>query len=281
MIIIPESYNYIAAFLTLNCNFDCSYCINKYSQLKKSRNLLTGKQWISVFNTIESRPDLPITLQGGEPSLHLDFYEIINGIDPVLNIDLLTNLNFNIYEFMRKIKPERLKRDSPYASIRVSYHPEQMYQPLLLARVLMLQREGYSIGIWGLDHPKYKNENELMIKVCKDDGIDFRLKEFLGWHNNKLYGKYKYEDACNGVVSDKKYLCKTSELLIAPDGNVFNCHTHLYENIYDVGNITKDFVVKEIYRCCDYYGSCNPCDVKIKTNRFQQYGHTSVDIKEL
>jgi hypothetical protein len=29
---------------------------------------------------------------------------------------------------------------------------------------------------------------------------------------------------------------------------------------------------------CYNFGDCNPCDVKIKTNRFQEYGHTSVEI---
>jgi len=32
------------------------------------------------------------------------------------------------------------------------------------------------------------------------------------------------------------------------------------------------------YRDCKFYGDCNPCDIKVKTNRFQQSGHTSVDI---
>ena len=35
------------------------------------------------------------------------------------------------------------------------------------------------------------------------------------------------------------------------------------------------------YRDCYVYGDCNPCDVKVKTNRFQQFGHTSVDIIDI
>lgn len=281
MIKIPESYNYIAAFLILNCNFICSYCINKYSHLEKPRKLLTGKQWIDALNNIKSRLDLPITLQGGEPSLHSDFYEIINGIDASLHIDLLTNLTFNIYEFMDKVNPDRLRRDSPYASIRVSYHPKFMEVITLTNRVFLMKERGYSIGIWGLDHPEHKEDNAIISKICKYKGIDFRLKEFLGWHNGKLYGSYKYEGACDGGISSKKYLCRTSELLIAPDGNVFNCHAHLYRDNNSIGNITDNFILKEIYYPCEEYGTCNPCDVKIKTNRFQEYGHTSVDIKEM
>ena len=32
-------------------------------------------------------------------------------------------------------------------------------------------------------------------------------------------------------------------------------------------------------RPCDVYGHCNPCDIKVKTNRFQEFGHTSVQIE--
>jgi len=34
-----------------------------------------------------------------------------------------------------------------------------------------------------------------------------------------------------------------------------------------------------VVRPCDALGLCNPCDINVKTNRFQQFGHTSVDIR--
>ena len=33
------------------------------------------------------------------------------------------------------------------------------------------------------------------------------------------------------------------------------------------------------FRPCEVYGHCNPCDIKVKTNRFQVFGHTSVEIR--
>jgi hypothetical protein len=46
-----------------------------------------------------------------------------------------------------------------------------------------------------------------------------------------------------------------------------------------VGNLLEpEFQIEEIYRPCLHYGHCNPCDIKVTTNRFQQFGHTSVDI---
>ncbi|MBI5232727.1 MAG: radical SAM protein, partial [Deltaproteobacteria bacterium] len=41
------------------------------------------------------------------------------------------------------------------------------------------------------------------------------------------------------------------------------------------------FDIEDIFRVCHVFGHCNPCDIKVKTNRFQQWGHTSVEIKEV
>ena len=125
-IIIPQTYNYIGTFLSLVCNLRCSYCINYFEEGMFSKKHISGEDWVRGLNRIVSRDDLPISLQGGEPSLQKDFIYILNNIKPELNIDVLTNLQFDGDEFIRRVNPNRIKRKSPYASIRVSYHPETM-----------------------------------------------------------------------------------------------------------------------------------------------------------
>ncbi|MDD2367009.1 MAG: radical SAM protein [Desulfuromonadaceae bacterium] len=277
-ITIPDRYNYIATFLTLNCNLRCSYCINRFSDLKAPGKMLSGKEWIAGLSRIVSRPDLPVTLGGGEPTLHPDFHEIVNGISEELNIDLLTNLQFDISRFKAEISPERIKRESPYASIRVSYHPEVMDLEALVDKVLNLQNAGYSIGIWGVLHPLHEAEVLKARDFCIGLGIDFRTKEFLGEYDGIMYGSYSYPGAFDkkGV---KNVRCRTSELIIGPGGDVFRCHSDLYDGFSPVGNILDpDFYIDESFRSCERYGFCNPCDVKLKTDRFQVYGHTSVEI---
>ncbi len=280
-IIIPQPYNYIAAFLSLACNLKCTYCINYFEEGKFVKKHLSGKDWVRGLNRIVSRVDLPITIQGGEPSLHKDFIYILNNIKPELNIDILTNLQFDEDEFIRKVSPNRIKRKSPYASIRVSYHPETMHLDPLVKKAIKLQKEGFSIGIWGVMHPVHEPEILRAKEYCTSLGIDFRTKEFLGECNGKLYGTYCYEGAC-----DKKFkrnvLCKTTELIIGSNGNVYRCHSDLYEGRVSVGNILdENFEIEDKFRECNVFGHCNPCDVKIKTNRFQQFGHTSVEIKHI
>lgn len=275
---IPSCYNYIGVFLTFECNLRCSYCINHFSKNLKRRGKISGEEWARYLNRIQSRPDLPVTLQGGEPTLHPDIIHIINHLKPELNIDLLTNLQFDLEQFIRSVRPERLRRNAPYASIRVSYHPETMDLDDTIQRTLKMLNAGFSIGIWTVEHPARRKDIAAARQRCADRGIDFRAKEFLGEYNGKLYGTYRYKDAC-AKKERKNALCKASEFLIDPRGAVFRCHHDLYAGVNPAGRLDAPaFGLNEDYRNCEYYGFCNPCDVKVKTNRFQQYGHTSVDI---
>ena len=277
-VVIPESYNYFAVFLTFLCNLNCSYCINHFEHRIIKRKVVSGKDWVRALNRVISRPDLPVTLQGGEPSMHPDFIYIINNLKSGLNIDILTNLGFDIKEFIKKVDPQRIKRESPYASIRVSFHPEQMDIDELSKKVIMLLDRGYSVGIWGVMHPLYEKRILEAQEQCKALGIDFRLKEFIGEYKHKLYGTYKYEGACF-KKNKKKVLCKTTELLIDSQANVFRCHADLYAGENSLGSILDpDFRIEDKSRDCDNFGYCNPCDIKVKTNRFQRFGHTSVEI---
>lgn len=280
-IVIPDSYNYIAAFLTLSCNYRCSYCINYFGKSRFNGGSISGEEWVRALNRIVPRDDLPVTLQGGEPSLHKDFIYIINDLKPGLKLDMLTNIQFDVDKFMRLVKPERFKREAPYASIRVSYHPEVMRLDETLSKVLKMQEAGFSIGIWGVMHPVHKDQIlEAQDKASKM-GIDFRTKEFLGEYNNSLFGSYKYEGACDKRFK-KKCLCRTNEFIIGPTGGVYRCHGHLYESRKSIGSILDPgFKLEDAFRPCDWFGHCNPCDIKIKTNRRQVYGWTSVEIKDI
>lgn len=278
-IIMPQSYNYIGAFITFKCAYRCSYCINHFLDNKLYMKELPGQDWVTGLNRIISRDDLPVTVQGGEPTCHPDFFYIINNLKQELKIDILTNIQFDVEDFIRKLNPKRLKRKAPYASIRVSFHPEVMKPDETIKKALRLQDAGFSIGIWTVLHPKYEKLIPVFKERCFKLGIDFRTKEFLGRWKNKLYGSYRYDDACLGKQK-QRVLCKATELLIAPDLNIYRCHSELYANRNPIGNLLNPgFQIEEKFRQCDYYGYCNPCDIKVKTDRFQIYGHTSVEIK--
>lgn len=278
MVAVSKELTYIGAFLTFHCGYRCSYCLNRYGSLTHCKEL-SAAEWIEGFNRlgIEREWMVPVTLQGGEPSLHDGFTEIINGLRGDLYIDLLTNLDFDVDNFMKHISPERLKRNVSYASIRVSYHPEFVDANSLLAKILNMHLKGYSIGLFAIEHPQLNTY--LVSELCKHLKIDFRSKDFLGEYEGKTYGLYKYPEAIRGHGGLKHVFCKMTELLIAPNGSIHRCHRDLYTGENSLGNLMDDDLKIEFkFRKCENFGSCNPCDVKLKNNRFQQWGSCSAEI---
>jgi hypothetical protein len=284
-----EHHNYVAFFLTLRCNLNCPYCINLHEKASRGlmgrRDMLTADEWIKAANRLVLRKDLPLTLQGGEPTLHKGFYRITNEVKPEIKMDLMTNMMFDVHEFIRHVPVWRFSRKAPYAPIRVSYHPGQNRIEDLIAKTKIMQDAGFRVGLYGILHPDGKLAAHVrkVEEQCLNQGIDFRVKEFLGCYRHRLFGTFKYADS---VMGRKKYHCecRTTEVLVDPSGNLFRCHADLYHARSPIAHVLDtDFNENgiDIFRTCSHYGRCNPCDVKVKTNRFQIFGHTSVEIQNV
>jgi hypothetical protein len=281
-IYLPDRYNYIAAFLTLDCNIKCAYCINSFGNMNLVKKLtMPGERWIAILDRLKCSENLPITLQGGEPSLHPDFVRIINNLRQDLKIDILTNLSFDVEEFINNVDPLRLKREAPYPTIRVTYHPDYMDLDQTIEKTIKIQKAGFSIGIYCIQFPWEEYRILEAKKKCNDAGILFKFKEFLGEYNGRIYGTYLNPEAI-GNKKIKKCLCRTSEIIIGPNGDLFRCHHDLYKGFSRIGSLLDpELIIEDIFRECTQFGDCNPCDLKIKTNRFQIYGHSSVEIKDI
>jgi len=273
---VPNDLTYVGVFLTLRCNYKCIYCINRHGKLSRRREL-TPEQWVEGLNRLNITRSLmvPLTLQGGEPSVYKGWLDIIEGVRPEFYIDILTNLTFDLDDFIKRILPGRLQRNVPYASIRVSYHPEWADYDVLLRRILALQGAGYDIGLFVVDHPNVGIE--ILKRTALLAGVDFRTKQFLGEYHGQLYGTYKYPRVMRGKVKDVE--CKNTEILIAPDGHLHRCHRDLYAGINPIGHILdEDLEIGFKFRNCQT-PSCNECDVKIKNNRFQEYGSCAITLR--
>ena len=279
---LPDECNYIEAYLTLRCPLRCSYCINNESgRAHVAREELAVEQWADGLNRIDFG-NVPLTLGGGEPTQYRSFYALLDQLRPDIHIDLLTNLQFDIDEFIRKTSPDRFNTpEIPcYKSIRVSYHAETMDAADLLQRACRLQEAGFCIGIFGLNHPLNIRKNMEMAEMACNKKMFFFIKDYLGHYQNKMFGFYNYKGAFDGVLKTVK--CRTRELLIGPEGSVYRCHRDLYigDTANAVGHINRpDLRLAYTFRTCTNFGTCNPCDVKIKTNRFLQMGHCSVEIE--
>ncbi len=281
---LPADTDYIGIYLTNKCFLNCPYCItnqaNAFINARTYREL-SPEEWTAGLNRLTLPPDIPVTFEGGEPFLYKGIWTLLQGVRH--KIDILTALP-------PQVTPERFKdlttlewnrRPSPYPTIRVSYHHGQNDYHELIGRIRELQ-DVVSIGLYHIEHPDYPDLTEEIRKEAKQAGVTFRTKAFLGEWNGKLYGQYKYPDACAGKPARPHVRCRNTVFPIAPNGDVYRCHSDLYTGY--AGGVTANLMDPDLkmefcHRDCDHYGTCSPCDVKVKTNHLQQFGYTSIDVK--
>ena len=210
MLRLPDSLNYIGVFLTLECNLNCVYCINDPEQMgrrdtlfpiqaKSVRKGLSPAEWAAGLRRIPFRPDLPITLQGGEPMLYWGGKGLGLLLEEIPHYcDVLTNFASRPEVFSRNLKGQhaKLQRDAPYPSIRVSYHADEMNRTWkgrgfaeLVDRCAALKDHGFrvspvkadsDVGIYMVEHPDNVETPEM--KAAYEGRVPFEHKEFLGVH---------------------------------------------------------------------------------------------------
>lgn len=284
-IIVPSDYDYVGVYLTDKCHLSCPYCITSHygsNFLKQGAVSLQATQWIEGLNRLVLPKDLPISLQGGEPFLHRGIWEILENVNH--KIDIMTALPPHLKRdnFLKLKTLDWNKRDAPYPTIRVSYHKGQNDYKELIERIAELQ-DILSIGLYYLTHPDQSQEEIEQIKsYARKFNVELRLKDFLGMHNGKRYGEFYYPDAVLGERKGINVFCKNTVVPVSPAGDIYLCHSDLYFKRSDrvLGNLLDDtFEFPSDHLPCDNYGLCSECDVKIKTNHYQQYGYTSVNIK--
>lgn len=284
-----ENHNYVAFFLTLTCNLRCPYCINQHDKTSNGRRdrdkSMSADEWITAANRLVLRDDLPLTLQGGEPTLFPGFYQFVKEVKPEIKMDLMTNMMFDVNRFINEVPVWRFTREAPYAAIRVSYHPGQNDIDDIIKKTFVMQEAGFRVGVYAIETPnkELRLHVEQIKEKCLGMGIDFRTKEYLGVYDGILYGTFKYDNCVCGTRM-KRCECRTSELIVDPAGLIYRCHADLYSGRNPIAHILDpDFDADALdkFRPCKFYGACNPCDVKIKTNRFQIFGHTSVEIQNI
>ena len=274
---ISKQFNYAEAFLTLRCGLGCSYCINDVDGVNRNREELSAEQWAKAINRFNWK--IPLTFGGGEPTMHKEFFEILDKVKPEVDLELLTNLTFDVDEFIEKTSPERFTNgEGAYKSIRVSYHAEKHNPKELVSKAAKLQDAGFKIGLFGINHPASMKANIDMAEYAREKGVYFFIKDYLGEEMGHKFGFLKYPDAV-GKDKGEQVFCRTKNITIGPDGNSYKCHRDLYHEQNPIGNITdENFNFKYRFRPCNDYGKCNPCDVKARTNRFLEMGDSNVEI---
>lgn len=229
-------------YLTLACNLKCGYCVNNFHGKLYPFKHLSGKEWIKIIN----REGKDIVLTGGEPTLHKDFIQIVNGIDPKIDVRGYTNLVWTdkfLEEYIKKVK----RKVDFYVSYHISSGDVQRFIEILKK----LKKSG---KFNGTVHTVCSDKNRIkeLKKIFSKNGISIGV-------DDDQYGMF--HESCSKKFR-KKVICSKKLYLIAPNGVRFRCLSYLVRNKQPLEDLTKTKLLNPTF-CdkCDDYGYCAPCDM--------------------
>lgn len=261
----PEIHVWVA-YLTARCNFACDYCIQKPKMVPGQRRKpwgryqeLTGQQWVDALNAFPVRPEHPLILTGGEPSLHKDFFFIASRLEGY-DLDMTSNLTFDIDAFAKEMRTHGKRFKTSFHT----YHPGFLSPEKWLDQAERLRDSGLveapTFSMVNLKKfPHFRSDQHdtnlrKLVELADRRGLVYQFNEFRGTHMGEAFNR------------DHKYRidCTSAWVNIDPEGNVFNCQYHLTERKNAFGNITAIEAMRplpamgEWFSCTDF-GYCDPC----------------------
>ena len=254
------------AYLTARCNFACDYCIQKPKMVPGQRRKpwgryreLTGKQWVDALNAYPVRPEHPLILTGGEPSLHKDFAFIASRLEGY-DLDMTSNLTFDIEAFAREMRAH----GKTFKTSFHTYHPKFIAPEKWLDQAERLRDSGIveqpTFSMVNLHRfPHFRDDEHdrnlhKLVELADRRGLVYQFNEFRGTHMGEAFDReHKYRIDCTSAWVN-----------IDPEGNVFNCQYHLTERKNAFGNITDIATMRTLPRmgeffACSDFGYCDPC----------------------
>jgi len=276
---VPSNILSIQAFLTYRCGFDCIDCTNNLVARKTPRIELSGRQWVEGLSRIDG--NTPVTLRGGEPSEHPGFFEIMEALPAHVPVKLVTNLHFDVAELIGRVSPERMNAHPSWAPIRAIFHLGKSDPDDFLKKVMLLEEGGYRVGVLAMARPGREAELRQRQRWFLNWGVDFRIRPFVGYINGKLVGNFRYPDA-TGQCDTRQAACRSTELMIAPDGRIYHCRRDCFGENRALGHLLdNDLTITARHSPCANFGVCHPCDVELRPTIFGGNQRTAVEILPL
>lgn len=276
-------------FLNLDCNLNCRYCIQRISLPQKPiahYQTRTGKIWVETLNAVSNRMQKrflrparikKLSILGGEPTIYQDFLYVINNLDKNWKITITSNFDSPFFDqdvFKQIQNKARLRFNG---SLHFVHTPIEKFienvQKLKKARILVHT-------LFLVVHPAYLNQVLAYKMRLEEIHPRVKLQRFLGFYQGNLYPQesaYEIgEEQKDGISNYNLYregfgqkkassvFCHSDKVLVAPNGDIYNCHYKLYTGHRDkLGNLFEEEVDVHIpreYFLCEDFGFCNPCD---------------------
>jgi MoaA/NifB/PqqE/SkfB family radical SAM enzyme len=264
---LPTSEIHVwVCYLTARCNFACDYCIQKPGMVPGQRRKpwgryqeLTGRQWVEALNAFPVRPEHPLILTGGEPSLHPDFTFVASHLEGY-ELDMTSNLTFDVARLAREMQA----RGKRFKTSFHTYHPKFMAPERFVEQALALRDSGVVeapvFSMVNLDRfPHFRDDEHArnvraVLALAERRGLAYQFNEFRGVHLGAPYDRTR----------TRAMECTSAWVNIAPDGEIYNCQYHLTVREHSFGNVTRIDACRPqpgygTFFACTDFGMCDPC----------------------
>ncbi|MGE4357604.1 MAG: glycosyltransferase [Candidatus Omnitrophota bacterium] len=224
--------------LIMRCNYRCPYCFNDghWEDLEKLNFLYSTEEWLNFWRRVYNKyGEIHITISGGEPFIYPDFVKLLSNITKMHTLGIVTNLSWNIKNFIKIMSPERIK-------IYPSFHPYSTDINNFMDKMRKLDNLGWKyLGVVIVAYPPILKELEFYINLFRQNGFYPWINPYIGYYNNRKYPEsyseeerrylFKVSDNRDFVeyqlkgYSGKGRLCHTGEFYfrVHPDGWLFRC----------------------------------------------------------
>lgn len=257
----------LEAVLTRSCNYNCSWCNQRYDLTKpmhdmndSSRHIVnnvlrSGQEWIDGLNANPYKCDYDkLIFSGGEPSLHPDFFDILTKVKGYKSIIIVTNLSFDVNKLISVCG-----ETNSNIIVQPSFHFEFASFESFIEKIQALDRNhllSHFIPVSIVDLPDRKEPKDFKQKFNKK-GYHASIYKFEGYYKGKFIS---YDVKGFGSLGDcRSVYCNSSINLACPNGEMVFCPTDSYFNgNRRYGNICDKIYEKiESRRICDHYGVCH------------------------
>jgi sulfatase maturation enzyme AslB (radical SAM superfamily) len=249
-------------FLVLDCNFNCSYCINKFNKgYKRNYPRRDAKDWITAINKLSGVDKLVIT--GGQPTLHEGFVEIVNSIDysKFKEIDIASNTSDQGVNTLMKLNPNSIQR------FQLSYHSTQIGFKEHCEKISLLRSKFKSVGT---------HYSALVDPITDKEEFEYFGNSFLpriGYRPDGSFNPHHLVYRCNNEKQPAAKCFTFGEDIVSPLGDIYFCHYFMYTQSKKgiKGNLLDDWLQEGITSMlCPDVGYCNPCDIFEDKHRIEK-----------
>ncbi|MBU1125364.1 MAG: tetratricopeptide repeat protein, partial [Candidatus Omnitrophica bacterium] len=178
------------------CNYRCRYCYAPKpekecfnEQPKNVASYLSVAQWVKIWEGVYKKyGPCRIRMDGGEPSAYPGFLDLVEQVSQYHDLQINTNLSFDVDAFVARIKPEKVRLDA-------SLHLEYVSPDDFLSNIRILHAGGFKIVVSCVAYPPFIER----INACKEPyavmKIPFIIHPFSGEYEGKSYPKaYEVEE---------------------------------------------------------------------------------------